>query len=520
MDDPLLIARLQFAITTIYHFWMVPLTIGLGPVLVWMQYRWNKTGDEKYYRMVRFWGKLFLINFVAGVATGIVQEFQFGMAWSEYSRTVGDVFGVPLAMEALLAFFLESVFLGLWIFGWHRLPKKLHLACLAAAVTGSVISAYFIIVANSWMQHPVGVELVDGRPVLNDFWALMTNNTAIASFAHAVAASLCVAGVFLAGISWHKLWQRRRQGIDTVGADGRTNAGESEQHPKTDYIVWLKSLRIGGVVAIIGFLGVAASGDVLGKLMFDQQPLKMASAEAACHEGSEFSILAIGDPSSNDCSDVSTLLSVPGLLGFLANGDFTQTVKGIKQLEPEYKEKYGTSLPNDPIYGDRAGEAIDYVPLMIVTYWSFRFMIGLGLLATGAIVVALWLTRKGTIPKSRLLARLAIIGIFVPFIASSLGWVFTEMGRQPFVVAPNPTGVDGVYLFTAAALSPGVSVTMLWISLITLTLVYAVLCVVEVTVIKRYVQAGINAGLPPDEKPKPPTDTAKEREDDALAFVY
>ena len=147
-------------------------------------------------------------------------------------------------------------------------------------------------------------------------------------------------------------------------------------------------------------------------------------------------------------------------------------------------------------------------------------MIGLGLLATGAIVVALWLTRKGTIPKSRLLARLAIIGIFVPFIASSLGWVFTEMGRQPFVVAPNPTGVDGVYLFTAAALSPGVSVTMLWISLITLTLVYAVLCVVEVTVIKRHVQAGINAGLPPDEKPKPPTDTAKEREDDALAFVY
>lgn len=520
MDDPLLIGRLQFAITTIYHFWMVPLTIGLGPVLIWMQHRWVKTGDEKYYRMVRFWGKLFLINFVMGVATGIVQEFQFGMAWSEYSRTVGDVFGVPLAMEALLAFFLESVFLGLWIFGWHRLPKKLHLACLAAAVTGSVVSAYFIIVANSWMQHPVGVELIDGRPVLNDFWALMTNNTAIASFAHAVAASFCVAGVFLVGISWHKLWQRRKLNVDTVDEKGYVIPGGSDAHPKLDYGVWIRSLRIGGVVAVVGFLGIAASGDVLGKLMFEQQPLKMASAEAACHEGADFSILSIGNPASNNCSEVSTLLSVPGLLGFLANGDFTQSVKGIKQLEPEYMQKYGTNLPNDHIYGERSGDKINYVPLMIVTYWSFRFMIGLGLLATGAVVLALWLTRRGTVPKSQLLARLAIVGIFVPFIASSFGWVFTEMGRQPFVVAPNPTGVDGVYLFTAAALSPGVSAVMLWVSLILLSSVYAVLCVLEIRVIKRHVQGGVESGLPPDEKTRSDDPLKKGEKDDVLAFVY
>lgn len=520
MDDPLLLARLQFAITTIYHFWMVPLTIGLGPVLVWMQHHWNKTGDEKYYRMVRFWGKIFLINFVAGVATGIVQEFQFGMAWSEYSRTVGDVFGVPLAMEALLAFFFESIFLGLWIFGWHRLSKKVHLLCLIAAITGSVISAYFIIVANSWMQHPVGIELVDGRPVLNDFWALMTNNTALASFAHVVVASLSVAGVFLAGISWHKLWQRRKAGIDTINKNGKLIAGESKLHPKSDYKVWLKSLRVGAIVAIVGFIGLTISGDVLGKLMFQQQPLKMASAEAACHEGAEFSILAIGNLSSNDCHDVSTLFSVPGVLGFLANGDFNQPVKGIKQLVPEYQEKYGANLPDEPMYGKYAGAEIDYVPLMIVTYWSFRLMIGFGALATGAVVIALWLTRKGIIPKSKLLARTALFSIALPFLASSLGWIFTEMGRQPFVVVPNPTGVDGVYLFTAAAVSPGVSATMLWVSVIALTSVYAVLCVIEVTLIKRLVQSGADAGLPPDEKSTKSDKTNQDKDDDALAFVY
>ncbi|MGH2548472.1 MAG: cytochrome ubiquinol oxidase subunit I, partial [Thermomicrobiales bacterium] len=222
--DPVSIARWQFGITTVYHFLMVPLTIGLGLLVAYMQFRWYRTGQEPYLRMTKFWGKLFLINFIMGVATGIVQEFQFGMAWSEYSRFVGDVFGAPLAMEALLAFFVESTFLGLWIFGWDRLPKKIHLACLCTAVGASVVSAFFIIVANSWMQHPVGVELVDGRPRMVDAWAVFTNNTALWAFSHTIFGAIAVAGGFLLGISWYHLWRRRVDGMDTV-VDGRVVPG-------------------------------------------------------------------------------------------------------------------------------------------------------------------------------------------------------------------------------------------------------------------------------------------------------
>ena len=192
--DPLDIARWQFGITTVYHFLMVPLTIGLGLTIAIMQTRWLRTGDERWLRMTKFWGKLYLINFIVGVATGLVQEFQFGMAWSEYSRFVGDVFGAPLALEGLLAFFVESTFLGIWIFGWGRIRKGLHLTALWCAVVGSWVSAYFIIVANSWMQHPVGVELGDdGRPVMTDIWAVLSNSTAISAFAHAVMGALVVA---------------------------------------------------------------------------------------------------------------------------------------------------------------------------------------------------------------------------------------------------------------------------------------------------------------------------------------
>ncbi|MDN6202727.1 MAG: cytochrome ubiquinol oxidase subunit I, partial [Micrococcaceae bacterium] len=198
--DPLEIARWQFGITTVYHFLMVPLTIGLGILVAVLQTMWVRTGRDVYLRMTKFWGKLFLINFIMGVATGLVQEFQFGMAWSEYSRFVGDVFGAPLAMESLLAFFVESTFLGLWIFGWQRLPKLLHLGCIWMATLASVLSAYFILVANSWMQHPVGVEMVDGRPVMTDAWAVFTNSTALVTFPHTIFGAFAVAGGFLIGI--------------------------------------------------------------------------------------------------------------------------------------------------------------------------------------------------------------------------------------------------------------------------------------------------------------------------------
>ena len=519
--DPLLIARWQFGITTVYHFWMVPLTIGLGPVVAWMQWRWHRTGDARWYRMVKFWGKLYLINFILGVATGLVQEFQFGLAWSEYSKFVGDVFGAPLAMEALLAFFVESTFLGLWIFGWNKLPKRIHLAALCIAIAGSILSAYFIIVANSWMQHPVGVDLVHGRPQMTDVWAVLTNNTALSAFSHTLAGSFGVAGGFLLGISWYQLWQRRRDGIDTVDALGRVVAGEAPSIPgrdRADHRVWITSLRVGAVVAMLAFGAVAITGDAQAKLMFQQQPLKMAAAEGACHTGASFSVLSIGKLGSRNCNDVTPIIEIPGVLGFLANGSFTTDVKGINELIPEYQAKYGTTLPDDPKYGARAGQTIQYLPIMEVTYWGFRLMIGFGALAAFAALVALWLTRKGTVPRQRWLMQLAVAGILAPFVANSAGWIFTEMGRQPFVVAPNPTGVDGVFMFTAAAVSPGVSFGEILFSVSAFTLVYAVLMVFEIRLLVRYVRGGVVSAVP--ELAAPSDDDDHSKDGDVLAFAY
>lgn len=519
--DPLAIGRWQFGITTVYHFLMVPLTIGLGLFVAIMQLLWYRTGNERYLRMTKFWGKLYLINFVMGVATGIVQEFQFGMAWSEYSRFVGDVFGAPLAMEALLAFFLESTFLGLWIFGWKRLKPGLHLAALWAAVIASYISAYFIIVANSWMQHPVGVELIDGRPRMTDAWAVFTNNTALIAFSHTIAGSIAVGAGFLLGIAWYQLWRRRTEGIDTISPDGRVLPGEAPDQPgrdRKDYQVWYRSLRMGAIVGLVAFLGIAVTGDIQAKLMYEQQPMKMASAEASCHSGTALSLLTVGNPGSNDCDDIRTLIEIPGLLSFLANMDFNTEVPGVKDLIPIYEAQYDTTIPDDPIYGSWAGQEIDFQPLMIVTYWGFRLMIGFGVLAAAACALALYLTRNGTVPASRHLMLLAVWSIGASFAANVAGWVFTEMGRQPFVVAPNPdpSGIDGVYLYTAAALSPGISATELLISLVTLTLIYAALAVVEVMLIVRFVRGGVASAMPELAVPK----DAEPVSDDVLAFAY
>ena len=520
--DPVLIGRWQFGITTVYHFWMVPLTLGLGMLVAILQTIYHRTGNEVYLRSTKFFGKLFLINFIMGVATGLVQEFQFGMAWSEYSRFVGDVFGAPLALEALLAFFLESTFLGLWIFGWGRLPRAVHLGALWCAVIGSWISAYFIIVANSWMQHPVGVEMVDGSPVMTDVWAVLGNNTAVAAFTHTIFGALAVGGSFLLGISWYHLYHRRKDGIDTVGDDGKVVVGSSSALPgrdETDHRVWIKSLRIGALVGIIAFAGVAITGDVQAKLMFEQQPMKMASAEAACHDGTEFSVLTVADPSSNDCDGVENIFEIPGLLSFLANGDFSTPVHGVTTLLPDYQEKYGTHIPDDPRYGDHAGEAIDYQPIMIVTYWGFRMMIGFGVLAAGVCVIGLWLSRKGTVPVSKWLSRGFLLAITAPFIANSAGWIFTEMGRQPFVVAPNPAQLDGVYMYTQAALSPELSPGTLLFSLISLTAVYGGLMVVELRLLTTYVKGGVASAMPElaSSSTKP---TITDDGDDVLSFAY
>ncbi|TPX02670.1 cytochrome ubiquinol oxidase subunit I, partial [Schumannella luteola] len=260
--------------------------------------------------------------------------------------------------------------------------------------------------------------------------------------------------------------------------------------------------------------------------MYEQQPLKMAAAEAACHTGTSFSVLSIGELGAQDCDKVTPVIEIPGLLSFLAKGDFTTDVPGINELIPQYEEQYGTNLPDDALYGDRAGQAIQYLPIMEVTYWGFRIMIGFGALAAFAGVVALWLTRKGTVPTSKPLMQLAIFGILAPFGANAAGWIFTEMGRQPFVVAPNPnpSGVDGVFMFTAAAVSPGVDGGEIVFSLVSLGLVYLVLMVVEIALIVRYTRAGVAGVMPElfaphdDDTPDPDGDAGDR--DDVLAFAY
>jgi cytochrome d ubiquinol oxidase subunit I len=518
--DPLDIARWQFGITTVYHFLMVPLTIGLSIVVAGIQTAWYRSGNRKYLAMTKFWGKLLLVNFAMGVVTGLVQEFQFGMAWSSYSRFVGDVFGAPLAMEGLMAFFVESVFLGLWIFGWDRLSRGVHLACAWAFSLATALSAYFIVSANSWMQHPVGIRLVHGRPELTSIWAVLTNNTALAAFPHTFLGCFAVSGTFLLGIAaWH-LARIHRQAPTGEAPTGEAPTGEAPtgEAPEADADrkLWHTSMRLGAWIAVIAFAGLSITGDSQGKLMFQQQPMKMASAEALCHteQPASFSVFAYGDVAQPDCQSVKSF-DVPDLLSFLATGDFSSRVTGVQQLIPQYQRKYGADYPRSPQFGAHAGQPINYVPNLPATYWGFRAMIGFGALSALASVAVLWFTRRGRFPRGRWWGRLGALFVATPFLGNVFGWVFTELGRQPFVVAPNPTpsGVHGVWMFTAGAVSSGVSPGELLTSVIALTTVYAALGVVEVFLMARYVRGGIAAVMPPEPREHAP-------EDEVLSFAY
>ncbi len=478
--DALDLARWQFGITTVYHFMFVPLTIGLAPLVAVMQTVWHRTGDERWLRLTKFFGKLFLINFAIGVVTGIVQEFQFGMNWSAYSRFVGDIFGAPLAMEALAAFFIESTFIGLWIFGWDRLPKRVHLATIWLAAIGVNVSAYFILAANSFMQHPVGVRFnaERGRAELESIWAVLTNNTTLLTFPHVVTGAFVTAGTFVAGVgAW---WMVRA-----------ARAGRSE-----DAAVYRLAVRMACAVMLVAGIGVAVSGDAQAKLMFEQQPMKMSAAEALCdtEDGAAFSVLAIGNPSATNC-DVRTL-SIPGLTSFLATGDFGATVKGVNELQEEYAAAYG--------------DGVDYSPNLAVTYWSFRLMIGLGAFSAALGLLGLWLTRKGSTPTSEAFGRFALLAVPMPFLANMFGWVFTEMGRQPWVVAPNPTGLPDVRMLTADGLS-GNPAWHVATSLVVFTLVYGVLAVVWFGLMRRYVVAGA---------PEVTAVEAADESDRPLSFAY
>jgi len=485
------LARWQFGITTVYHFILVPLTIGLAPLVAIMHTAWLRTGKAQWHRLTKFFGKILLINFALGVATGIVQEFQFGMNWSEYSRFVGDIFGAPLAIEALAAFFLESTFLGLWIFGEGRLPKWLHNFCIWAVAVGSSLSAYWILAANSWMQHPVGAVFnpETGRAELDGvagFVEVMTNNTLVAAFFHTISASFLVAGTFVAGICGWWIVRSVRAGRDSEARG-----------------VWRRGAYIGLVTTLVAGIAVIASGDVQGKLMYEQQPGKMAAAEAACEGGEEmpFSLLSIGIPGSNDCEDVHHVLTVPYVTSFLGTGSFTgpdSYLPGVREVQERQMELYG-DLPS-------VDEDTEFYPNLFITFWSFRLMIGLGVFSAALAVAGLWLLRKGRVTDSTWFSRLCLVALPMPFLASSFGWIFTEMGRQPWVVHPNPANpVDQVMLLTTDGVSTVVSASTVLTSLIAFTLLYAALGVVWFWLIRRYVREGVTPVEPvaDEEQPEP-----------------
>ena len=465
------LARWQFGIVTVYHFLFVPLTLGLSVLVALLQTRWHRTGDERWLRMTRFWGKLFLINFALGVVTGLVQEFQFGMNWSDYSRYVGDVFGAPLAMEGLLAFFLESTFLGLWIFGWDRLPARVHLACIWLVAFAVNLSAWFILAANSWMQHPVGYRInpETGRAELTSILEVLTNSTLLAAWPHTVAGGFLTAGMFMGAIS---VWWLRKGGADAAAF--RTTA------------------RLGFATAVLATAAVSVTGHASAQIMTEQQPMKMAAAEALweTENGAGFSLFAVGDV-ENGRNSVN--LQIPKGLSFLATNTFDGEVQGINDLQEEYEKTYGAG---------------DYKPVVAVAYWSFRLMIGFVVL--GGLIAAAWLwwTRRGRAPTSRWPYVVGVLSLGLPFLANSMGWVFTEMGRQPWTVF-------GV-LSTADSDSPTVGVGAVATSLAVYTVVYAVLAVVEVRLVLRYVRAGLPAADPPG-APRGSDDDTAER---PLAFAY
>ena len=442
--NPLALARWQFAITTVYHFIFVPITIGSGFLVAGLQTAWYRTHKDKYLRATKFFGKLFLINFAIGVVTGIVQEFQFGMNWSSYSRFVGDIFGAPLAMEGLLAFFLESTFLGIWIFGWDRLSKKLHLASIWLAATGTLLSAYFILAANAFMQHPTGyvMNTTRGRAELTNIFKVLFQNTAYSAFLHTIPSAFLSAGALFAGIA---AWMILK---------------------KKDVEVAKPVLKIGAITILVSFLLVAVSGEYSARVMTKQQPMKMAAAEALYDSkaNAPFSLFTIG---TLDGSKPVFQIGLPSILSFMSTGNTKGVVEGVNDLQKQYVAKYGAG---------------NYKPNIPLAYWGFRLMIGFGALAALLALLILWLLRRGELPSNKFFKRSMMALPFLPLIGISFGWIFTESARQPWVVFGLMKTADGV--------STTVGAGSVLFTMITFTLLYGVLAVIEFGLMVKTIKVG------------------------------
>lgn len=459
MFDVLSLARFQYAATTIFHFFFVPLSIGLVLIISIMETMYVVKKNEIYKKMAQFWGKFFLINFAIGVVTGILQEFQFGMNWSEYSRFMGDVFGAPLAIEALLAFFMESTFIGIWLFGWDRLLKGAHLACIWLVTAGTTLSALWILTANSFMQHPVGFQINNGRAEMNDFFALLTNPQLWVEFPHTIFGSFATGGFVVAGISAIALLKKRQVSF------------------------YLKSFKLAIIVGVISSLGIAFSGHAQAQYLVQTQPMKMAAAEGLWKDSGSpaaWTVIASIDTKNHKNNQE---MKIPYLLDFLSYGTFSGNVEGMETLQKEYVAKYGKG---------------DYIPPVKTTFWSFRVMSGFGGLLCVIGLVGVFLLWKKKLQDSKWFLRIMVASIAFPFIGSTSGWLMTEIGRQPWTVFG--------FMQTAASVSPNVTAGQLLFSIIAFITMYSILAVVMIYLFVRTFKEGPSLNAKKDVSSNDPFD--------------
>jgi cytochrome d ubiquinol oxidase subunit I len=443
------LARVQFGSTTVYHFLFVPVTIGLAFLVAILQTIYYRSGDPEQRRLTRFFGTLLLINVAIGVVTGLVQEFEFGMNWSAYSRYVGGVFGAPLAMEGLAAFFLESTFLGLWIFGWDRLPRRVHLACIWLVAIGGALSAAFIMAANSWMQHPVGytINSKTGQAELSNVASVFTNPVFLWGYTHVLLASAVTGALLMLAVS---AWHLRRD-----------SSVEAFTH----------TAKISLVVLVPAIVLALFVGSELGVIEAKYQPMKIAAAEAQWNtcQPCSFSLFQIGG--GNEDQTPTQILEIPHLLSLLATNHWNGQVLGLNQVNAQYQQEYGPG---------------NYVPNVFIQYWSMRVMAYIAALVLLLSLWGGWAIWRRRLAESRWFLRVATWAVIAPFLMNTAGWFLTENGRQPWIV-------QGL-MKTANGVSPGVSSTWIWITLTLFILVYGVFAVLDGTLMIRYGRKALSEG--------------------------
>ncbi len=443
--DPLILARWQFAILTIIHFFFVPLTLGISIFLAILETAYVKTGKQVYRDAVKFWAKVFLINFALGVVSGIVQEFQFGLNWSEYARFMGDIFGAPLAVEALLAFYLESTFIGVWIFGWDKVSPKVHATVIWLTAIGSNLSAIWILIANSFMQHPIGYTMGENGVLMQNFGQVATNPNVLYQFPHVFFAGMSTAAFVVIGLSAYLYLQKRG-----------------------DKAMLDLSVRWATIYGLIGVILVMTVGHFQGQFLVEEQPSKMAAAEALWHseQPADFSLFAI----PNEATQTNALeIKIPKFLSFLSYNDFTSKVEGIDEVQAAMETKYGPG---------------DYIPPVGITYWSFRLMVYAGGLMLLLLLYLWYLNSKGiSLDQKPGFAKALVWSILLPYLAVSTGWIMAEVGRQPWVVYGLLKTQKGV---SPASVVGGGEVLF---SLLSLGIVYIVLTYVGVKLVIKHLHS-------------------------------